>query len=196
MKIVELTTLDEVRALEGLLADYIRHISISLKDHAGLTFDEAGLMVSTLHGLSKVIPPNGRTFIAKDDGGKRIGMIFLRQSGPDAMEIKRLYVMSEARGTGAGRALVLKCLDAASEAGATSLRLDTAKSLTVAIGLYEALGFEYRDPYAENDHADDTDLLPYLVFMEKALYDRRARASNMCDCAFRVERNRPGRAVH
>ena len=169
MQIVELTTLDEVRGLEGLLADYIRHISISLKDYAGLTFDEAGLMASTLRGLAKVIPPNGRTFVAEDDRGERIGMIFLRQSGPDAMEIKRLYVTPDARGTGAGRALVQKCLDAASEAGATALRLDTAKSLTAAIGLYEALGFEYRDPYAESDHAEDTDLLPYLVFMEKAL---------------------------
>ena len=85
------------------------------------------------------------------------------------MEIKRLYILPETRGTGAGRGLVEVAINAAREAGASALRLDTTKNLKPAIALYESMGFNFRDVYAESDHANDDVLLPHLVFMEKPL---------------------------
>jgi len=168
MQIRALDTLEDVRTLEGMLADYIHFVCDDLKADAGVTFDAAVLTANTLNGLHKVVPPLGRTFVA-EAGGVRLGMVFLRPSGPEAMEIKRLYVLPEARGTGAGRALLDAAVAAAKAAGARALRLDTARSLRPALALYGSMGFAFRDPYPESDHFEDPVLGPYLVFMEKPL---------------------------
>ncbi len=166
IRVDELTELSDVKTLEPMLRAYITFVTDALRDYAEVTFDPDVLMQNTLSKLDGVVPPKGRTFIARQ-GDATVGMVFLRQSGPDAMEIKRLYVDPSARGTGTGRRLVDVTIDAARRAGASALRLDTTKNLTAAIALYESLGFVFRDVYAESDHADDDVLLPHLVFMEK-----------------------------
>ena len=52
-----------------------------------------------------------------------------------------LFVTPEARGTGAGRALMLAAEAHASTSGASRLELSTAKTNTVAQSLYESLGW-------------------------------------------------------
>ena len=169
MRVRALETLEEVRKLDGLIGAYIRFVCADLERAAGVSFDAEFLHETTLKSLPNVIPPHGQTFVAEDDDGLVFGMAFLRPSGADAMEIKRLYVTPEARGTGAGRGLVIAAMKAARETGAAALRLDTVKNLTAAIALYQTLGFAYRDPYPESDHFDDELLAPHLVFMEKSL---------------------------
>lgn len=169
MRIVELDTLAQVRDLGDLLREYLVFVTDALRAWAGITFDVDVLVANSEKSLPKVIPPFGRTFAAEDDEGRRFGMVFLRPSSPDAMEIKRLYVRPEGRGTGAGRALVEHAVAAARAAGARALRLDTSGNLTDAIRLYERMGFVRRGPYEESDHFGDEAMLPYLVFMEKPL---------------------------
>jgi ribosomal protein S18 acetylase RimI-like enzyme len=53
-----------------------------------------------------------------------------------------LFVSPEARGTGAGRALMLAAQAHAAHTGAARLELSTAKDNTVAQSLYESLGWE------------------------------------------------------
>jgi ribosomal protein S18 acetylase RimI-like enzyme len=53
-----------------------------------------------------------------------------------------LFVTPEARGTGAGRALMLAAQAHAAQTGASRLELSTAKDNTVAQSLYESLGWE------------------------------------------------------
>jgi ribosomal protein S18 acetylase RimI-like enzyme len=169
MKIVELVTRDEALSLEYMLREYIAFVCSDLKRLSGVSFDEERLIASTLNSIDKVLPPLGHTFVAQSDGGALLGMIFLRKSGSNSMEIKRLYVLPSARGTGAGRALVGAVEDVARKAGIGRLRLDSTKNLTAAIGLYELLGFRHTEPYPESDHFEDAELEPYMVFMEKRL---------------------------
>ncbi|MBR43890.1 MAG: GNAT family N-acetyltransferase [Gemmatimonadetes bacterium] len=56
-------------------------------------------------------------------------------------EMRRLYVLPEARGQGIGRTLVEQIMEVARGLGYRVMRLDTAPELAVAIGLYEELGF-------------------------------------------------------
>ena len=163
-----LTRLEDVRGLEAMLDEYIRFVAEDLRRASGISFDPAALLASTLGGLEKVIPPAGYTFVA-EESGETLGMTFLRPSGPDAMEIKRLYVPPAGRGRGIGRALVEAAIEAARNEGALALRLDTSRNLEPAIGLYRSLGFKDRPPYPESDHFDDSIVGPYLVFMEKRL---------------------------
>lgn len=169
MRLSSPDTLEDVRALSGLLEEYIHFVCADLQRFSGVAYDPASLVDRTLGSLDRVIPPHGRTFVAAPDGGEPFGMVFLRPSGRDGMEIKRLYVRPGARGTGAGRALVSAALEAAREAGAATVRLDTTRNLETAIALYRAMGFEERGPYEESDHFGDEVLGPYLVFMEKRI---------------------------
>ena len=169
MRIRTLDTLEEVRSLDGLLGDYIRFVTDDLARASGVTFDPEVLLTNTLNSLEKVVPPHGYTFVAEESDRTRLGMGFLRPSGQDAMEIKRLYVPPPGRGQGVGKALVEHMIGVAQERGATALRIDSTKNLETAIGLYRHLGFEDRAPYPESDHFEDPILGPYLVFMEKRL---------------------------
>lgn len=169
MRIRTLETVEGVRTLEPLVAEYIRFVCGDLMTRHGISFDAEALISGTMGGLDKVIPPLGRTFVAEGDAGNVLGMVFLRASGADAMEIKRLYVLPEARGTGAGRALVEAAMAEAVASGAVALRLDTTRNLAAAIGLYRSMGFAFRPPYPESDHFGDAVLKDVLVFMEKRL---------------------------
>lgn len=169
MEIRAFDTIDEVASLEEMLSDYIRFVCSDLERTSGISFDPASLIDSTMGSLDKVVPPMGRTFVASDGNGDRLGMVFLRRSGPEGMEIKRLFVRPEARGTGAGRALVDAAIKEARSAGARTLRLDTTRNLEAAIGLYRSAGFDFCEPYPESDHFGDEVLADALVFMEKRL---------------------------
>lgn len=169
MKIRTLDTLEEVRGLAALVGEYIRFVCSDLEAAEGVSFDAERLIEGTMGSLHKVVPPSGRTFVAEGGNEAPLGMVFLRKSGGGSMEIKRLYVRPDARGTGAGRALVEAAIAEARGAGAPALRLDTTRNLTAAIGLYQDMGFAFRDPYPESDHFEDVALANVLVFMEKRL---------------------------
>ena len=64
--------------------------------------------------------------------------------------MKRLYVSPLGRGTGLGRALTLEVLDQAKKMGYRRVRLDTLRSMTNAMALYEKLGFSEVEPYYNN----------------------------------------------
>ncbi|MEZ9631501.1 GNAT family N-acetyltransferase [Vibrio breoganii] len=58
-------------------------------------------------------------------------------------ELKKLFLLEEARGLGLGKALSNHCLDFAKEQGFTQCYLDTLSNMTSAVHLYEKLGFEH-----------------------------------------------------
>ncbi len=169
MLVRSLDTLADVRALSPLFEQYLRFLCADLDRAFGLRFDPEDLLAQTLAGLHKVVPPHGQTFVAERSDGTKLGMVFLRKSGPEAMEVKRLYVLPEARGTGAGRALVATALDAARGAGVSAVRLDSTRNLEAAIALYRTFGFMERPPYVESDLYSIDVLAPHAVFMEKQL---------------------------
>ncbi|WP_373077302.1 GNAT family N-acetyltransferase [Zhongshania sp.] len=60
-------------------------------------------------------------------------------------ELKKLFLLPEARGLGIGKKLVMECLHFAKERGFSQCYLDTLANMTKAISLYEKLGFEHLD---------------------------------------------------
>jgi len=68
----------------------------------------------------------------------------------NACEMKRLYVRRAFRRFGLGRGLVQALMDRATEAGYSTLLLDTLDDMEAARGLYESLGFETIPPYYFN----------------------------------------------
>src|SRR5882672_6188687 len=107
-------------------------------------------------------PPAGCLLLARE-AGAAVGVVGLKPLAAGIAEIKRLYVVEEARGTGIGRRLAECALEAASAKGYERVRLDTHRpSMRAAIALYRRLGFVEIPPYGP-------DLGGEIAFFEKRL---------------------------
>jgi GNAT superfamily N-acetyltransferase len=82
----------------------------------------------------------GPVVLARSDGVP-VAMGALRQLGPDVAEVKRMFVVPEARGRGVAKAVLAALETAARERGWTTLRLETGPLQPEAIGLYTAAGY-------------------------------------------------------
>lgn len=90
-------------------------------------------------------PRNGQPAIEKP-----IGCVGLRAFKSRSAELKRLYLTSESRGLGVGRALVSVAVERARQEGYEDILLDTLGSMAAARGLYEGLGFVETGGYYES----------------------------------------------
>jgi GNAT superfamily N-acetyltransferase len=93
--------------------------------------------------------------VARDVDGTAVGCGALRPLGDGAAEVKRMYVVPEARGRGLSRVLLAGLEAAAAERGWTVLRLETGPRQPEAIRLYEGAG--YRPVPAFGDYVDAPD---------------------------------------
>ncbi len=109
--------------------------------------------------IGKILAPGGRIFMALHDGAA-VGCAALIRMADGGFEVAKMTVSEAVRGSGLGRRLMQRCIDAGAEMGATRLYLETNSTLVAALGLYRAMGFEdlppVETPYARAD-----------VFMER-----------------------------
>jgi molybdopterin-guanine dinucleotide biosynthesis protein A/N-acetylglutamate synthase-like GNAT family acetyltransferase len=78
--------------------------------------------------------------------GERVaGSVALRRIGPDAVELKRMYLRPEERGRGLGRRLLDTALLWAREHAVDRITLDTTERMAAAVRLYERYGFVHVD---------------------------------------------------
>jgi ribosomal protein S18 acetylase RimI-like enzyme len=130
----------DLKAVIALFREYAGSLEVDLS-YQGFEGEMAAMP-------GKYAPPSGALFLARGDGGLPAGCVALRPldvSG--ACEMKRLYVAPHARGTGLGRRLAAAAIAAAEAIGYSEIRLDTLPSMTEALQLYRALGFEVITPY-------------------------------------------------
>ncbi len=72
---------------------------------------------------------------------------------PDICELVKLYLAPAARGKGLGRSLIEKCEAAARSLNFRFIYLETLPELTIAIPLYEKMGFQYlSQPLGNSGH--------------------------------------------
>jgi len=89
--------------------------------------------------------PKGALLLAES-----YGCIAMRPLEDGLCEMKRLYLRPEARGKGAGRALIGAIIDRARSNGYRAMRLDTMPFMGSAIGLYREFGFVEIPAYCKN----------------------------------------------
>jgi ribosomal protein S18 acetylase RimI-like enzyme len=145
----------DLDAAGQLIREYVDWLGIDL------SFQNFDAEIADLS--AKYAPPTGELFLARREDGQFLGCAGVTSSNrPGACELKRLYVRDAARGTGTGRALVAAAVAAAVSLGYREMLLDTLSTMSSAIGLYRALGFETIPPYYDNP-------VPGAVFFAKPL---------------------------
>ena len=73
------------------------------------------------------------------------GIAPLAGANGDVCELRKMYFLPQARGHGAGTAMMARCLDAAREAGFRQCYLETLTGMNAAMRLYERSGFKRID---------------------------------------------------
>jgi GNAT superfamily N-acetyltransferase len=120
--------------------------------------------VAALTEYSRQLLASGEmTVLLAGAGPDGISLLRFRDSvwtgGPEA-HLQELYVVPPLRGRGIGRALLEATMDAAREAGATGIDLNTGTTDTVARALYESCGFSNREGSPDG---------PSMLFYERDL---------------------------
>jgi putative acetyltransferase len=87
--------------------------------------------------------PRSCYFVLEVDGriGGGGGVARLEHGEPDICELRKMYFLPEARGLGAGHAMIERCLDAARDFGFKRCYLETLTGMDAAQYLYRKHGF-------------------------------------------------------
>src|SRR5687768_5929149 len=107
----------------------------------------------------KIVAKGGRVFMALKDG-VAVGCVALLKMDDGGYEVAKMTVSEDLRGSGLGKLLMQRCIDAGAEMGASRLYLETNSSLGPALGLYRAMGFKDLAP-------TETPYVRADVFMER-----------------------------
>jgi putative acetyltransferase len=135
-------------ALAAIIREGMEEFGICRSDAKA---DPELVSVSAAYGGSRsayfVVEGGGRVL-----GGGGIGPIAGQRE--EICELRKMYLVAEARGIGAGRRVLVACLDAARELGYKRCHLATLKSMKRAHALYAGSGFRRSTyPLPGSDHS-------------------------------------------
>ena len=132
----------QIAQARELFREYAQSLGFSLcfqnfdKELAGLPGDYA--------------PPEGCLLLVEYEG-QLAGCVALHKLEPGVCEMKRLYLRSQFRGKGLGRALADRIIADARQIGYQRMRLDTVEPIMKdAVAMYRKLGFKEVAPYRPN----------------------------------------------
>jgi GNAT superfamily N-acetyltransferase len=142
---VEAIQIDEVDPSTADAVCCLGEYFAELRERFDAGFDPS---LSTAPTVDEFRRPYGLFLVARLRG-EPIGCGALKLPEREPPEIKRMWVARSARGLGVGRHLLAELERLAVDEGARSIRLETNRALSEAIGLYRSAG--YREVEAFND---------------------------------------------
>ena len=145
----------DAAAVQEVVGTVLREYGMEL-DIADKDGDLAGIPASYTAG-------GGAFRVLVDGAGRVVGCGGLFPLGGRLAEIRKMYLLPEARGRGLGRALLRQLVETARSAGLHRLTLETKSVLREAIALYQSFGFTeipHPNPTSRCDRAFAMDLVP------------------------------------
>jgi putative acetyltransferase len=121
-------------------ADAAKLVRQVLLEH-GLPFEPTGVDADILAPQTHYSAGGGAFYVATDAGGGIVGTAALERTGPTSGEVRKMFLLPEARGNGIGRALLDTVLAAARARRLERVTLSTRFRYGRAIRLYERAGF-------------------------------------------------------
>ena len=125
----------------------VQEVVFAVLREYGLTPDAHG-PAADLEDLQAAYPRCGGVFrVITDPAGCIVGCGGLRPAAGGDVELRKMYLLPEARGQGLGKRLLEELIAAARAGGHRRIVLDTASVLKEAIALYRKRGFQpYENP--------------------------------------------------
>jgi putative acetyltransferase len=96
------------------------------------------------------VPPDG-VFVVVREGDRAVACGGIARFDETRAEVKRMYVVPDARGRGLGRRVLLELEEQARSFGYTGLVLETGDRSAAALSLYESSGYERIASYPPYD---------------------------------------------
>ncbi len=152
--------------IRELFGEYLEWANSRLNEEYNINFDIQSTIEQDMHKLDIFFPPNGRLLLARTED-QTIGIACMKKIRKEIGEIKRMYVRSEFREKGIGRALLEKLISEARMIGYPWIRLDSSRFMKAAHSLYRSAGFQEIDPYKESEIPPEYQ--HNWIFMEKKL---------------------------
>jgi putative acetyltransferase len=141
-------------ARTSILSDAATTLITALNAELSALYPEPGATHFRLDP-DEVAPGRGAFLVARADGAP-VGCGAVRLLEDHDAELKRMYVVPEARGRGVGRALLDALESEARVLGARRLVLETGVRQTAALALYRRAGFVDIPSYGEYVASPDT----------------------------------------
>ncbi len=108
----------------------------------GLRFGEGSKTDEELAALPASYESAGGAFwVAVDEGGRVVGTCGVFPVAAGDMELRKMYLHRDSRGTGVGKRLLAESIAWCRARGAGRIVLDTTEQMKRAIAFYEANGF-------------------------------------------------------
>lgn len=126
---------------DAALACIIRQV---MTEH-GAVGEGYSIMDAEVDRMAETYAGPGHRYCVVEQGGAVVGgggVGPLAGAKTDVCELKKMYLLPEARGNGCGFELLRRCLAAARELGYRTCYLETLASMKAARNLYERAGFE------------------------------------------------------
>lgn len=111
------------------------HLSVRFEAYMAVALREE------IDSIARYYDAQGGQFFVATVAGEVIGMFGLEQAGPDAADLRRMYVDPRFRGRGIGRDLLARAETEARKAGCTRMVLSTSELQSAALNLYRSAGF-------------------------------------------------------
>jgi GNAT superfamily N-acetyltransferase len=163
LTIAQISSPDDFDAVRDLVREFTAWaVSLDPDTESAPTFAGLEAELASLPGAYG--PPDGCFLLARADGDP-VGCVAFKAAEHETVELKRMYVRPDQRGTGTGRELVSALIAEARRRDRRRIVLDTYHTMTSAHRIYRAAGF--RDVAAPAGFPEH--LIPNVVFMEMDL---------------------------
>ncbi|KIC25108.1 GNAT family N-acetyltransferase [Leisingera sp. ANG-M6] len=172
IEIIHCDVLPPKQELNRILAQFYDLIVQRMGD-MGFAIDPAApqsALAEFWANASDYLPPNGCLLLARSETGQIVGCGMLKRLDRETGELKRVFVVEAARGTGTGRRLIEAREEAARKMGLKRLVADTLTPNVEMRSLYPKLGFtEVETPMETTTYLDQPMLRPHLHFFVKII---------------------------
>jgi GNAT superfamily N-acetyltransferase/DNA-binding PadR family transcriptional regulator len=116
-------------------------------------FEEGFEEARSLSPAPEELRPPAGVFLLASLRAEPVGCATLRFHRREPAIVKRMWVARSVRGLGLGRRLLAELERRAADSGASSIRLETNRTLVEAISLYRSSGYEEIEPFNDEPYA-------------------------------------------
>ena len=131
----------ELRRATNQDGDSVRELVFGVLAEYGLTGDREGTDRDLDDLVGSYEDRGGRFDVLVAEDGRIVGCVGLSPLREGVVELRKMYLLPEYRGKGAGRRLLDHALASAKDLGFRRVELETNSSLVDAIRMYERYGF-------------------------------------------------------